>query len=88
MSTVPPIKDPGHADATGEARGPETGEAPGPETGEPPGPETGETWVALLHRPGRPRPRTGACSPTRDSVRTYSSSAGCRRPVTWWRPGR
>ena len=100
MSTVPPIEDPGHADATseahdpahdpapGEARAPEASEAHDQAPGEARAPETGETWVALLHRPGRAAPRTGACLPTRGSVRTYSSSAGCRRPVTWWRPGR
>ena len=100
MSTVPPIEDPGHADATseahdpahdpapGEARAPEASEAHDQAPGEARAPETGETWVALLHRPGPAAPRTGACLPTRGSVRTYSSSAGCRRPVTWWRPGR
>ena len=60
MSTVPPIKDPGHADAAGEARGPEAGEVRGPEAGEVRGPEAGETWVALLHRPGPAAPQDGS----------------------------
>ena len=55
MSTVPSIKDSGHADATGEAHGPETGEA-----GEARGREAGETWVALLHRPGPAAPQDGS----------------------------
>ena len=54
MSTVPPIKDPGHADATGEAHGPETGRRRAART------ETGETWVALLHRPGPAAPQDGS----------------------------
>ncbi len=54
-----------------------------------PGEEGGKhTWVALLHRPARPRRRTAPCSTTPGSPSMSRSSTGCARQAIWSRPGR